>query len=112
MSSIPPKSIPDIKTEMPIDKLVHLIEYGILGFLLFNSLYNLNKLRVWQIIIIVIYCGAFLGALDEFYQRLTKRTSSIYDWIADVSGIIIALIFIVSYIKVFKKDKIQNRKQL
>lgn len=95
---------------MPIDKLVHFTEYGILGFLLFNSFYSLNRLKIWQIVITVIYCGSFLGALDEFYQRLTKRTSSIYDWIADVSGIVIAMIFIISYIKFFKKDKILIRR--
>ncbi len=112
LSSIPSKSIPDIKSDIPIDKLVHFIEYGILGFLLFNSLHSLNRLKIWQITIIVLYCGALLGALDEFYQRLTTRTSSAYDWIADVSGIITALILIISYIKVFERHKIQDRNRL
>lgn len=101
-----------MKTELPIDKVVHFIEYGILGFLLFNSLRSFDRLRIWQIIIIVISFGAILGALDESYQRLTKRTSSIYDWFADVSGVTVSVICIVLYLnsKVFKKIRFKTEK--
>jgi|GEM_PF-2003581 len=101
-----------MKTELPIDKAVHFIEYGILGFLLFNSLRSFDRLRIWQIIIIVISFGAILGALDESYQRLTKRTSSIYDWFADVSGVTVSVICIVLYLnsKVFKKIRFKIEK--
>jgi VanZ family protein len=37
----------------------------------------------------VVVTGATVGALDEAYQRSTPgRISSIYDWLADVAGII------------------------
>ena len=109
LSSIPPKSIPDVDTELPIDKVVHFIEYGIFGFLLFKTLHSLNRLRIWQIIIAVIFSGAILGALDESYQILTERTSSVYDWLADVSGVVICMIFIILHIKVTAKRKAKEQ---
>jgi VanZ family protein len=109
LSSIPSKSIPDIGTELPIDKVVHFIEYGIFGFLLFKSLHSLNRLKFWQIIMIVIFSGMILGALDESYQSLTSRTSSVYDWFADVTGVVICMIFIISYMKITVKEKIKEQ---
>jgi len=58
-----------------------------------------------QTTVLVIFSGAVLGALDESYQRLTKRTSSIYDWFADVSGVIVCMVFILLYLKVIAKEK-------
>jgi len=109
LSSIPPKSIPDIGTELPIDKVVHFIEYGIFGFLLFKSLHSLNRLRIWQITIIAIFSGIIIGALDESYQSLTKRTPSVYDWLADVIGVAVCIIFIISYMKVIAKEKTKEQ---
>jgi VanZ family protein len=104
LSSIPPKSIPKIGTELPIDKVVHFIEYGIFGFLLFKSLHSLNRLKIWQIIMMVIFSGAIIGALDESYQSLTKRTPSVYDWLADVTGVV-CIILIIIYKRVAVKEK-------
>ncbi|MEK7395324.1 MAG: VanZ family protein [Candidatus Poribacteria bacterium] len=109
LSSIPPKSIPDIGTELPIDKVVHFIEYGIFGFLLFKSLHSLNRLRIWQIIIIAIFSGIILGALDESYQSLTKRNPSIYDWLADVIGVVICMTLIILYMRVAVKEKTKEQ---
>jgi VanZ family protein len=108
LSSIPSKAIPDLKTELPIDKVVHFMEYGIFGFLLFKSLHSLNRLRIWQIIMMVIFSGAIIGALDESYQRLTKRTPSVYDWLADTTGVSICMILIILYMKIAVKGKLSN----
>jgi VanZ family protein len=96
LSSIPPKSIPKIGTELPIDK--------VFGFLLFKSLHSLNRLKIWQIIMMVIFSGAIIGALDESYQSLTKRTPSVYDWLADVTGVV-CIILIIIYKRVAVKEK-------
>jgi VanZ family protein len=96
LSSIPPSSIPDIKTQIPIDKFVHFTEYAIFSFLLFKVIHKTTKVSIWWSIIPVVICAAILGAIDESYQHLTKRTPDIHDWIADVSGAVFCMILIIA----------------
>jgi len=105
LSSIPPKAIPDLKTQFPIDKVVHFTEYAIFGFLLFKVIQRSSKISLWWSAIPVIISAALLGAIDESYQHLTKRTPSAYDWLADVSGAAVCMILILIFEKHHKRRK-------
>ncbi len=81
-----------------LDKVEHIIQYAILGFLLYHTLKNSpyatsrNYAPIFAVIIGVAY-----GATDEFHQFFVPgRTTSIWDLLADSIGILIAqaLIFV------------------
>ena len=105
LSSIPPNSIPDMKTQLPIDKLVHFTEYGIFGFLLFKVIQKSSKISLGWSAIPIIISAALLGAIDESYQHLTKRTPDIHDWFADVLGAVVCVILILLFERHHKRRK-------
>tara|TARA_B100000809_G_C14740896_1_gene388553 strand:- start:105 stop:470 length:366 start_codon:yes stop_codon:yes gene_type:complete len=82
-SSIPGNSLPKLVILSP-DKLLHIVEYGILGFLTYKSFYSVS---------LPIIVGSLLFAgLDEIWQSfIPGRMSSIYDVIADIIGFTIVL---------------------
>ena len=89
MSSIPGNSIPRF-IFLSWDKLLHLVEYSILGYLAINSLRAITK---DQIIVIIISCLGF-ACFDELWQSLIPgRFSSGLDIIADGIGITVGTIF-------------------
>jgi len=96
-SSIPGNSLPTIIILSP-DKLLHMAEYGILGFLVFMSF---KKMRA-PIFIGVISFAVF----DELWQSMIPgRMSSVYDVIADVLGFLIVIVTMVYFTR--KKSEIQ-----
>lgn len=86
LSSIPGNAIPDIDSELAFDKVIHFVEYGILGFLLFRGIFSSERMSARRSFLLVILCAAAVGALDEFYQRFTGRNSDVYDWVSDSLG--------------------------
>ncbi len=72
------------------DKQAHLIGYGILGSLTYLSLWatrpTLRAIPLYTAGIVLAY-----AALDEWTQPLTGRSCDIYDWLADVVGVVIAI---------------------
>ena len=89
VSSIPGNSIPRF-IFLSWDKLLHLVEYSILGYLAVNSLRAITK---DQLIIIIISCLGF-ACFDELWQSLIPgRFSSGLDIIADGIGITMGSIF-------------------
>ena len=86
-SSIPGSSIPG--GPVSTDKVVHLVEYGILGFLLFR-LFLSGRSSVMLAVMLAIFCSALVGGLDESYQGFTGRQPSVYDWVFDCLGATIA----------------------
>jgi VanZ family protein len=93
-SSVPGKKIPEIFTLTP-DKLIHCVEYFILGFLLSRwFLAEWNTRTVTQIALTVILIGSLCGMIDELYQNLTpNRTPDFYDWCLDFTGVVISFPF-------------------
>jgi VanZ family protein len=77
------------------DKTLHFLAYFLLGFLLWIAIHPFKKVewrksRVWwTLFVIVCY-----GTLDELLQAYMSRSSSIYDFIADISGATFALILL------------------
>src|SRR5262245_30546013 len=71
------------------DKLEHFFEYGLFALLFSRALtsgvlFSISGKQLWRVLLV----GALFGATDEFYQSfIPHRTSSIYDWFADMAGI-------------------------
>lgn len=76
------------------DKLLHISAFFVLGISLLFAL-SAYKMPKYYRIIIVIFFGAIWGMLDEIHQSFVpNRTAALDDWIADVIGILISLLFI------------------
>jgi len=77
------------------DKSLHFIAYFLLAFLLWLAFNPSQKVEWqktsvwWSLFVIVCY-----GAMDELLQTYMARSSSIFDFIADISGAISALILL------------------
>ncbi|MBI1768207.1 MAG: VanZ family protein [Bacteroidetes bacterium] len=93
-SSIPGKKIPEIFTLTP-DKLIHCVEYLVLGFLLMRWLTSdFTSFTGKKSAVIVLLVGALCAMADELYQNLTpNRTPDFYDWCLDVVGLMISIPF-------------------
>lgn len=92
LSSIPPDSMPDIDTPSDFDKVIHFVEYAILGFLLFRALFSSGRASARWSAVLALCCAVALGGIDELYQSLPGRNTSVYDWISDSLGAIVAII--------------------
>jgi VanZ family protein len=84
------------------DKVSHLLEYGGLGWLLGRALRHTFG---WPIsaraALIAVAIGALVGGADEWFQsHVPGRDSSMLDWCADASGLVLAQVFDL----VFAKD--------
>ena len=89
VSSIPGHSMPRFVL-LSWDKLLHVVEYSILGYLAVNSFRAISK---DQVIVVIISCLGF-DCFDELWQSLIPgRFSSGLDIIADGIGITVGTIF-------------------
>jgi len=96
---------PNLKAPLPFengDKVCHMLEYGGLGVLMARGLRANTRIRSpLGAALIVVVLGAAIAAADENFQRLIPgRDSSVYDWMADVTGLVFAQIFYL----VFARD--------
>lgn len=72
-----------VSVGLGFDKLAHLAEYAVLGFLLAYGQARAGIAVAWAVLM-----GASAGALDEFYQSFVPgRMADPADWIADVLGV-------------------------
>ena len=82
LSNPSPVPIPDI---FMADKLIHFIEYAILGFLLFAALYE--GMAVKKAVFLSFIMATIYGATDEFHQYfVADRDSDLFDLLADSIG--------------------------
>ena len=91
LSSIPAQDFP--KTWLLTwDKLIHLVEYFILGILVMKSMDTIS----YRTLKIVIPFGILFGGLDEYLQSfILGRFSSGWDILADTIGITIGALLIL-----------------
>ncbi len=104
-------SLPSTRVEMPFlvwDKLLHVVEYGILGFLMARALNGTRPwpyLTVWMVSVVLCY---LYGLTDEFHQSFTPgRESALTDAFADfIGGAIGAGVypFVQQLVSKFKKE--------
>lgn len=86
-SSLPADQMP--KIELPnIDKLFHLVEYLILGFLLARAfIHSLTNPNYIYIFVAAVGIALLYGASDEFHQSFVSgRYCDIMDMILDLMG--------------------------
>ena len=70
------------------DKIVHTIEYGLLGGLVFRAARDTwPTVAVQRRVLASALAVAAVGAIDERFQgSVPGRDSSVYDWYADATG--------------------------
>lgn len=74
-----------------LDKIVHVVEYGILGILLGWA--ARPRLRGVRLIALAIVLGLLVAVADELYQRATPgRESSVFDMAADFVGLTLGVL--------------------
>ena len=90
LSSFPAQTLP--KTWLlNWDKLIHLIQYFILGVLAMKSL---KKININSVILVIIF-GLLFGSIDEFLQSfISGRFSSALDVLADTIGTAIGALLV------------------
>ncbi|OUW38516.1 MAG: hypothetical protein CBD44_00555 [Flavobacteriaceae bacterium TMED184] len=87
-SSIPGDNMPTLKL-FNFDKILHLIEYFILGYLLVNVL--MDKTDYPRIL--TLFLGFMFCVSDEIYQfTVFGRFPSTFDVFADMLGLILSII--------------------
>ena len=88
-SSIPGSRFEDVGFDIP-DKLVHGIEYAVLGFLVFVAARGQGSSAGARAFTIAVGWALLTGIADENYQRMIPlRDSSVADWVADVIGAVV-----------------------
>ena len=83
-------SIPEERLIIPeiwnIDKVIHIVEYGILGVLWFRAI-SLTWEKSQKVVIIAFTITFFYGISDEFHQYFVPgRNADVFDAIADAIG--------------------------
>jgi len=103
--SYPSQQLPSFLFDLS-DKLVHGVEYGILGILLYRALHQTNR-TIRSIGMAIIWTVAF-GITDEMHQWFVpNRQTDLWDLLADTIG---ATLFILAW--VFITEKYQSRQTL
>ena len=99
VSTIPGGAIPKFNI-WSFDKILHIIEYFILAFLMINVVGKIST----NTIIIIIILGTIYGGFNEVWQgALAHRHASIYDAIANGIGMVTGSIITIKYL-VFAND--------
>lgn len=85
------------KTDIPsFDKVYHIVEYAILGFLLKRALDQAAFVRIYGYglaTFMAVSIGVYYGILDEVHQYfIPKRECSFWDLVFDASGILLGVL--------------------
>ena len=92
--------MPDVVPEILfLDKLLHIIEYAVLGFLLIRSFNNSHFTQSFESMSIMsVFIAAAYGLSDEIHQQFVPfREASIYDLLADTIGAFLGVLAYVSF---------------
>lgn len=70
------------------DKVVHCVEYGLLGLLVTWALIrSCPTMKPWQWVLIASLLCSLYGITDEFHQSFVpNREADLLDWVADSCG--------------------------
>jgi VanZ family protein len=95
-------SIPNLRPPFHFrnsDKVVHVMEYSILGLLLTRALRTIPPLQgAAPAAGLALVMGSTIGALDEIFQKGTPgRESSPLDWLADTFGLTLSFLLYLWY---------------
>ncbi len=95
-------NLPQINNyNLPVDKVAHFVEFGILAYLFIRALYyGTGLFDLKQSILITSGVALFFAASDEFHQLYVPgRLASYTDLIADCAGIGISLLVFAMFLK-------------
>lgn len=87
------------------DKLAHIIEYTVFGFLLQRA-FHIDKGRNFRYFICALAIGSVFSVFDEIHQLwIPGREAEIGDFIADIIGVLLGqgLFFLNYRIMVFRR---------
>jgi VanZ family protein len=84
VTHLPPAHLPATGVS---DKVEHVTGYGLLATLVATTV-MLHTRRV-PVVMLVLSLAAF-GAIDEVTQPIFGRTADVWDWAADLTGIVLA----------------------
>ena len=90
-------SIPDLSTPAHtfkiIDKIAHIIEFGVFGYLLMSAI-GVGLVGLWRRrAALVFFLGMLFGICDEIYQSAVPgRAADPYDVVADTLGVLTAVV--------------------
>ena len=91
VSSVPGQYFPK-SSLLTWDKLIHLIEYFILGILIMKSMNQVSS----KMLFYVIPFGIIFGIIDEYLQSfISGRYSSGWDVLADTIGVSIGALLVL-----------------
>ncbi|HLD26931.1 MAG TPA: VanZ family protein [Patescibacteria group bacterium] len=84
----------NISSETTLDfilfKILHMIEYGFLYFLLFRALYKTGSYTLPEIFLLTFIIGALYAISDEYHQSFVPtREGKMRDVLIDIGGITI-----------------------
>lgn len=95
VSSIPGNNLPDLDINI-IDKIFHILAYGILAVLSVICIKN----KSYKNLILVICLGSLYGGLIEIWQGMVVcREASLYDAIANGIGMIFGSFVTLKYLR-------------
>ena len=78
-----------LPSKIPLcDKIVHAVEYGILGILFVRAIAHTYPKESWLLLWATTFFFVALYAMsDEFHQSFVPgRSTDVYDWMADALG--------------------------
>ena len=89
-SHLPQEAMPSPLQKDGVDKLEHVLVYGVITFLFLISL----KTSPTMLSVLLLFLAvSAIGAFDELTQLFMNRTASVTDLAADIVGILAALFF-------------------
>ena len=100
ITHLPQEVLPNQPQLNGLDKLQHVVAYGVITFLFILSLKTPCSLLSASLLFIAVLT---LGAIDELTQPLVNRTASFADLLADVIGFVAVLFFFICFKN--KKDQ-------
>ena len=94
-SSIPGKNVPDLYL-FRLDKILHILEYYILGYLLINALNGKTNFPG----LLTFVLGLIFGVIDEIYQSTVfGRFPSSFDVFANAIGLTLSIVLYQKFLK-------------
>lgn len=83
--------LPEVTT-IVWDKLLHLVEYGVLAVLFYRA-FTGEGINWLAAALLALVATSVYGASDEWHQMsVPLRTSDLSDWIADTTGAALAIV--------------------
>ncbi len=89
-SHLPQETMPSPLQKDGVDKLQHVLAYGVITFLFLVSLRTSPTILSALLLFLAV---SVIAAFDELTQPFMNRTASITDLVADIIGILFVLFF-------------------